>query len=262
MEFLVALGPFLDLGRDAVYAAFAVFCRVSGAVALMPGFGEVTLPPRIKLAAAVVFTMVVFPAVSPLVDLGDATPIAVGMAFLAETVAGLLIGISMRLMIFALQTAGTIAAQSVSVSQMFGSSITGDMAPPYGNALALAGVAMAFVLGLPQYAASSLIGSYQELPFAAFPVGAGLADWGVGRVAGAFATAAALAAPFIVGAFAYNLALGAINRAMPQLMVAFVGAPAITAGALAMMAIATPPMLRVWGEAMRAVMAQPFTAAP
>ena len=56
-----------------------------------------------------------------------------------------------------------------------------------------------------------------------------------------------LAAPFVIMGFAYNVALGAINRAMPQLMVAFVGAPAITAAGLLVLMLAAPVILHFWG---------------
>jgi flagellar biosynthetic protein FliR len=45
-------------------------------------------------------------------------------------------------------------------------------------------------------------------------------------------------------------------------MVAFVGAPAITAGALLLMALATPTALRAWARGFEAVMADPFGAIP
>ena len=69
---------------------------------------------------------------------------------------------------------------------------------------------------------------------------ADVAAWGTARVAQAFALGFSLAAPFVIAGFAYNLALGAINRAMPQLMVAFIGAPAITAGGLLILMLAAP----------------------
>ena len=72
--------------------------------------------------------------------------------------------------------------------------------------------------------------SYEILPMGLPVPAADVAAWGTARVAQAFALGFSLAAPFVIAAFAYNLALGAINRAMPQLMVAFIGAPAITAG--------------------------------
>jgi flagellar biosynthesis protein FliR len=67
--------------------------------------------------------------------------------------------------------------------------------------------------------------------------------------------------PFTIAALVIaNLALGAINRAMPQLMVAFVGAPATVWGALALLAITAPAILAVWAAALDRVLAIPFGA--
>jgi flagellar biosynthetic protein FliR len=262
MNGLETLAPFAALGRDAAFAAAAVFMRAGAAVALLPGFGENPLPARVKLGAAVMLAVIVWPAVTPPADLGTLPPARLGLAFLAEAAAGLALGLSARLTIFALQMAGSIAAQSVSVAQMFGEGLTADPQPAYANLLAVAGVALAFALGLPAYAAAALIGSYETFPFGAFAAADEVSRWGVTRIAAAFASAVGIASPFVVGALAYNVALGAINKAMPQLMVAFVGAPAITAGALALMALATPVALRVWARGFEAVMADPFGAIP
>ena len=58
--------------------------------------------------------------------------------------------------------------------------------------------------------------------------------------------------------FAYNVALGAINRAMPQLMVAFVGAPAITAAGLLILMLAAPVILHFWGVRLDRLIADPL----
>ena len=89
-----------------------------------------------------------------------------------------------------------------------------------------------------------------------------VAAWAVARVAQSFALGFALAAPFVIAAFAYNLALGAINRAMPQLMVAMVGAPAITGGALALLMLAAPVILPLWLGLLQARLADPFGIGP
>ena len=73
-----------------------------------------------------------------------------------------------------------------------------------------------------------------------------MSGWGLARIAEAFSLAFLLAAPFVIASFIYNLALGVINRAMPQLMVAFVGAPAITWGGLALLLVTAPVLLGVW----------------
>jgi flagellar biosynthetic protein FliR len=91
--------------------------------------------------------------------------------------------------------------------------------------------------------------SYTLLPVGAFPNGATLSQWGLDRVVQVFALSFSLAAPFVIASFLYNLTLGVINRAMPQLMVAFVGAPVITAGGLLILVLSLPLLLSVWFEA-------------
>ena len=91
---------------------------------------------------------------------------------------------------------------------------------------------------------------------------ASAAEWGLGLIGQTFALAFSLAAPFIIASLIYNLALGAINRAMPALMVSMVGAPALTLGALALMAIATPVILAAWLDAFSSHLADPFTVSP
>jgi flagellar biosynthetic protein FliR len=62
----------------------------------------------------------------------------------------------------------------------------------------------------------------------------------------------------VIVSLLYNVALGVINRAMPQLMVAFVGAPAITAGGLILLALTTPVLLPIWQRAFEALLLNPF----
>jgi flagellar biosynthetic protein FliR len=56
--------------------------------------------------------------------------------------------------------------------------------------------------------------------------------------------------------------LGVINRAMPQLMVTLIGAPALTAGGLMLLLLAAPVMLAVWAEAFGTFLLDPFGARP
>jgi flagellar biosynthetic protein FliR len=49
---------------------------------------------------------------------------------------------------------------------------------------------------------------------------------------------------------------------MPHLMVAFVGAPALTLCGLALMAVATPLGLMVWLRALEGFAANPFAVPP
>ena len=112
--------------------------------------------------------------------------------------------------------------------------------------------------GLHVRIAEVMILSYDLFVPGQLPDAGMLKSWGVSQVAEMFALAFTLAAPFVIASLIYNVALGVINRAMPQLMVAFVGAPAITAGALILMFLVMPMMLSVWSDALSLFLQNPF----
>ena len=211
MEGLAAL---LDLTQAGLAGFVLVFVRVSGVVALLPGFGEQMTPVRVRLGAAVAFAMIVWPMIAPGLDAPDPARPFLAM-LLVEAAIGLMLGLAIRLLVIALQ---------------------------------LAGITLAVASGLHVKAAIAMARSYEILPMGLPIPAADVAAWGTARVARAFALGFSLAAPFVIAGFAYNLALGAINRAMPQLMVAFIGAPAITAGGLLLLLLASPVLLHFWGR--------------
>lgn len=267
---LARLWPDLErlarLDDAPVHALMAVFVRVGAVVSLLPGFGERTLPMRIKLAVALGYALLLWPALAPLAraaaaadpELAAGQPFAPVRALGAEALIGLALGMAARLMVMALQLAGTIAGQSTSIAQIAGAQVTPDPMPAIGGLLTVGGIALAMALELPVKAAVLILRSYEVVPLAALPPPGDVAQWGVDRAGAAFALSFSLAAPFVVASFAYNLALGALNRAMPQLMVAFVGAPAITLGALLILWIGAPEMLAHWAGRLDAALAMPF----
>ena len=267
VSLFAAFAGLFDFGEADVYALFAVFTRVGAAVALAPGFGERALPARVKLVAAFAFTIVVWPAIAPIAAIALETGAAVNAGaglwrlILAEATAGLALGASVRMFVFALQLAGSIAGQSTAVAQILGGGVTPDPMPAIGAILTLAGIALALAAGLHVKLAVALTASYDVLPYGVFPVAGDFAAWGLDRAVAAFALAFGIAAPFVVAALLYNLALGAINRAMPQLMVAFVGAPAITGGALILLFACGPIALAHWSDQLDRSLAAPFAPA-
>lgn len=242
------------VGQEMLIAGFLVFLRVGAAMTLLPAFGEQSVPQRVKLVLTLAFTAVVTPAVAP--QLGTLAGTQV-LPFLTEVLAGLAIGISLRLFIHALQMAGAMAAQATSLSQIFGGAGM-EPQPAFAHLLTVAGLALAVMAGLHVRAAELLILSYEVLPAGRLPDAADLADWGLAQVVRAFSLAFSLAAPFVVASLIYNVALGVINRAMPQLMVSFVGAPALAAGGLILLAVVTPLALAVWVQALGGFLDAPF----
>lgn len=255
-EATAALNELVGMLHAAFAAGALVFLRISAALALMPAFGEQVVPMRVRLALALAFAAIVAPAVGPLLPAGR-PPQGWLLAGAAEVLVGLALGIVLRLFVIVLQVTGTMAAQATSLAQFFGGAGV-DPQPAISQLMVMAGLALAVMAGLHVQLAGFFVQSYDLLPPGRFPLPGVMAEWGVGQVARAFGFAFTLAAPFVVAALIYNLALGAINRAMPQLMVAFVGAPALTLGGLVLLFLALPGALLIWNTVFTGFFTDPF----
>ncbi len=225
-----------------------VFLRVGAAMAALPGLGEQSIPVRVRLGLAVAVTLAVLPAVPA----GSLT----AQSFAAEVALGLLLGLSLRFFVFALSTAGTIAANATSLSQLFPQA--GEPQPALSTLFVMAGLALAMQADLPLHLVSYFVVSYDLLPMGNWPRAGDLASWFAHHADDSFSLAFALAMPFVIASLLYNLALGVINRSMPALMVTFVGAPALSLGGLALLAIVAPFALQAWFGAFSRFLTNPF----
>lgn len=244
----------LQLSQAFLWTGFAVFVRVGAMIAVLPAFGDQPVPTRVRLTLAIMFSLIVGPAIAPTVPAEPATLLAALAILGPEVITGLFFGIFLRFFILALQIAGSIAAQSTSLSQIFGGTAGVDPQPAIGHVLVVGGTALAALMGLHVQAAAYMIHSYTLAPFGFALESQLISEVGVREVARTFSLGFTLAAPFLIASLIYNVVLGVINRAMPQLMVSFVGAPALTAGGLLLFFLAAPIMLAIWMAAFSAFM--------
>ncbi|UWQ01422.1 flagellar biosynthetic protein FliR [Aliiroseovarius crassostreae] len=251
------LAELVGFGQSALIVGFFVFLRVGAAMALLPAFGERSVPERVRLFLGFAFTLIVAPASALQVETALSDPMRASAMVFSEPIAGLVLGGAVRLFILALQIAGSMAAQSTSLAQIFGGA-NSDPQPAIGHVLLVSGLALAVMLGLHVRLAELFILSYDVMPAGQFIAGDILSQWALDLVARIFGLAFTLAAPFLIASLIYNVALGVINRAMPQLMVAFVGAPAITAGGLILLFVCAPLLLPLWVDALVAFLDRPF----
>ena len=246
----------LGFGQGFLLHCFYIFVRISAMVSLLPAFGEQSVPVRVKLGIAIAFTIFCAPILPLNLEIEPNFGQAV-WTILAESVNGLALGLGVRLFIMALQTAGSIAGQSTSLSQLLGGA-TSEPTMAFGQVFVIGGIALAAMTGLHVKVTQLTIMSYDFLPSGVFPAAGDLSRWGIGQISSAFSFAFQLSAPFVLFSMLYNLTLGAIGRAMPQLMVAFVGAPVITAGGLFLLFLVAPLVLSLWADELSNFLANPF----
>lgn len=254
-DIIALLMTYQTLAADQAVVAALIFLRVGAVMATLPAFGETTISARIRLVLTVVFAAAVFPAVQPLLQ---DVPLETGFA--PEIAIGLALGLMVRLFVLSLLTAGSITANATSLSQLFPGGA--EAQPAISKLLVMMGLALAVASGFHLRIVDYLLLTYDLLPGGQWPSSRLMAEWGIAQTGRAFALAFMISMPFVIASLVYNVALGVINRAMPQLMVMFVGAPALSLGGLVLLALVTPLAVTVWLQALNGFLAAPAAPVP
>lgn len=228
---------------------FLTFMRLSAVIFLLPGISASYVPTQYKLCFAIVMSVTIYPIMQIQTARLDDSFQSIWVLALKEVITGLLIGLTIRVGVFALQISGTIIAQSSSIAQIFGGSVSNDAQSTVSNILTISGIALLMASGFLDQFAAFMLQSYdwQPLNMAISPVNfLNALRWSITE---GYALAFRIATPFLALSLFYNITLGTVNRAMPQLLVSFVGAPGIIAASIGLLAISLQPMLQVWLDA-------------
>jgi flagellar biosynthetic protein FliR len=207
----------------AVEGFLVAFARIGALVMLLPGLGERALPARARLVLALLLTLAALPALG----LGGTTPgPPLLIRLIGEVLTGLALGLSVRLVLAALDVAASIAAQTVGLSfaQVLDPT-QGQQAEILTTFFRLFGVVLIFATDLHHLALAGIVASFQALPVGrGLPVDdlAGL----VVRIAGEVLHAGVrIAAPFMVFGLVFNLGLGMASRMAPQVQLFYLAMP-------------------------------------
>jgi type III secretion protein SpaR/YscT/HrcT len=228
----LGLGLALDPERLLAYGALGA-ARVVPVFTIAPFFGGRLVPATVRVAIAVTFVALVFPAVtagapgSPLAALG---PLGFGALLVKEVVLGALLGWLAAMPFWAAEAAGRLvdtargaANQELYVPQL------GTPSSPLGDLSLQLAVVVFFAVDGHLLFLRALAASYEALPVLAAPPG--LTSGAIGALALAATShlvlaALGLAAPVLAALLLADLALGLVNRVSPHVQVYFLGMPA------------------------------------
>ena len=219
----------------ALAAAFMLaFSRVGAMVMLLPGLGESSIPVRVKLAIALMLTLVILPLHRSAyqIDMQSLTSLLILM--LREIVIGIVLGATARVTLAALQVAGSVIAQQMGLGFVTSVDPTqGQQGILIGNFLTMLGVTMLFATDSHHLVIAALNDSYQIFSPGETMASGDVASLATRAFAAAFRIGLQLSAPFLVFGLVFNIGLGVLARLMPQMQVYFVGVPlSIMAGFL------------------------------
>jgi len=203
-----------------------VFARVGAMVMLMPGFGESNIPVRIKLAIALLLTLIILPLHRSAyqVDLNSMASLAVLMVH--EIVIGIVLGATARVTLSALAVAGSVIAQQLGLGFVTAVDPTqGQQGVLIGNFLSILGITLLFATDSHHLVISALNESYRIFSPGELMSSGDVAALATRAFATAFKIGMQLSAPFLVFGLVFNIGLGVLARLMPAMQVYFVGVP-------------------------------------
>ncbi|HVK41330.1 MAG TPA: flagellar biosynthetic protein FliR [Phenylobacterium sp.] len=229
-----------------VYAAGLIFARVGAIIMLLPGIGDNSVPPRVRLAFAFLMALMLMPLVARGMPV-PATVSGVSGAVFKEILIGLMIGGILRIFVSSLTTTGEII--SIQTTLSFAQTAAPGQAAPsttLGAFLALIGVTLIMATDLHHMFLTAIVRSYSLFPFGRDVPVADSAQLAVQTVAGSFRLGLQLAAPVVVFSIVFNIAAGLVGRVMPQFQVFFVATPLIVLLGLSIFALSLGVIGMVW----------------
>ncbi|MGE0409681.1 MAG: flagellar biosynthetic protein FliR [Amphiplicatus sp.] len=246
-----------------VFIAFAVFARVGAFFMTAPAFGDFSLSPRLRLAAAIAVAMALAPVAAPLYPdwtrqgaLSGAVSSMSAVLF-SDLVAGLFLGLAARVMMSALNVAGQIIAMQMGLSLAQAFDPTQELQGAIvGGFLAILGATMIFATDLHHLLLAALADSYGLIAPGALPSFGDMAELMTRTLSEAFSLGLRLAAPFILFGLVFYVGAGVLNRLMPQAQVFFMLTPANLMIGLMLLMLTTGLLMTVFLGAFESFLAQ------
>jgi flagellar biosynthetic protein FliR len=213
------------------------FLRVAAMIQTAPFFGHPTIPRRVKVALAVLISIVIAPLVEvPAIDPFSGAGL---LALLQQFIVGAVIGYSLRIVFAAFELAGDL------IGLQMGLGFASFIDPARNAPSPLLATFLIFTATVALVASNghlvliqTLVESFVAIPVSAQPL-AGL-DWG--KLAGLgvvlFAAGIQIALPVLAAVLALNIGMGFISRSAPQLSVFSVGFAFTLLGGMVMLFVA------------------------
>ena len=203
--------------NDFLIHWFVVFVRVGALLTVLPGFAMTNIPGRVRIALALVISLVTGPIAAGDTPVGDHRLVA---AVAGELGVGLVLGFVCRMMVFVIEVAGALITTDIGLqmSSAFSPLTSGATNVPT-TLLQWLGLIMLFALNLHHWMIAAVIKSYSLVPIGAFRVNETLAMDLIRRSGTIFSIGVQMAAPLMAVSFVVTMVFALLNRAVPALNV-------------------------------------------
>jgi len=206
-----------------LFAFLLIFCRIGSGMMVMPGIGEGYVSPIFRLSIAVAITLVMVPVISTMLPPPPTTPFTLFVLVTTEILAGLFIGVVVRIILSATHTAGMILSMQSGLSAaMLFDATQASQGSIIGNLLGLMTVVLFFVTDLHHVMLRGLFDSYTLFPAGQTVSVGDMTDLVTQYVDRAFIIAVKISIPLLAVGLLMYLSAGVLSRLMPTMQVFFV----------------------------------------
>jgi flagellar biosynthetic protein FliR len=247
-----------DLVVSNIFAFILIFVRFGVALMIMPGIGDSFVSPTIRLLFALAISFVLTPVLSthlPPMPPGSGAFLAL---IVSEAFIGIFIGSVMRILISALDTAGTLVSMqsSLSNSTLFNPT-TAAQVPILSAVYSSLGVTLIFVTDMDHQMLAAVVDSYKLFPpTSGFPDMGSVSETIVKTAVLAFRVGAQLAIPFLVVGTLVQVGFGLLGRLMPQVQVFFLAMPVQIFLSLLIMMMVISASIMYWLNGFETILSQ------
>ena len=200
-----------------IYGLMLIFARAGGLFSLAPAFSGKSVPVVVRVSLAFLLATIYFSLVPPAGPVPEHFLLLI-LAIAHEFVVGLLMGLAVRLIFYALEMAGQIIATEIGL--MMSTSldpITQSESSPVTTALSYLGIVIFFASGAHHMMFMAFLRSFELVPAAAGNFDPKVADLVVTESGKIFLVAVQMAAPLIAINFLVNFSLAILSRAAPTI---------------------------------------------
>jgi len=209
-----------------VFAVGLVFTRVGTVLMMLPGISAAYVSVRIRLLLALAVAALLTPVVADTLPGPPNSPADLVVLIGGEVLVGAFLGTIVRIVLAALQIAGTYTSYFVALANaMVHDAIADQQSSTIAGFFGTVGLILVFVTDLHHLMLRALAESYLLFtPGDPLPAG-DFAQMVARQVADSVIIGLQMASPFLVVGLTYYIGLGILGRLMPQLPVFFVGLP-------------------------------------
>lgn len=230
-----------------LFAFLLIFTRVGTAMSVLPGFGSQQISMTIRLTFALLVTLVMTPTLMPLLPQQPSQTSVLFLLLASEALVGVFLGIFPRIIMGALQTAGTLIAMLAAMANAFVMDpVAEQQSSVIASFLGTMGVTLVFVTNTHHLMLNAIAESYAVFDPMTVPMVGDMSDFMAHTVADSFRIGVQLASPLIISGVAYYLGLGIMGRLMPQLPVFFFGMPIQISLQISLLMISLTSMMMVF----------------